>query len=141
MNKLTKSKCTACCGKGWYVWNTGNDQSPRLEFQRCDVCEQYDSDFAAVHAVESAAQSQSGLLRFVETVAELTHEGELDDDGKPHEPSSEDAIATLNRLIADARQLLGTAEACSECRRSVPYVIGCPDGAEICRDCFEAGQH
>lgn len=141
MSKPIKPKCTACGGKGWYVWNTGNDQSPRLEFQRCDVCEQYDSDLAAIHAVENAAVSQPELLGFVEKVADLTHEGELKDDGQPYVPSSEEAIAACNRLILEARQLLGTAETCGECGDTVPYLIGCPDGAEICRDCFEAGPH
>lgn len=141
MSKSAKTKCTACGGKGWYLWDTGNDQLPRLEFQRCDVCEQYDSDLAAKKAIESDAQSQPELFRFVEAVAELTHEGELNDDGQPFEPSSEDTIAALNQLILDARQLLGTAETCSECGQTVPYVIGCPDGAEVCRDCFDAGLH
>lgn len=45
------------------------------------------------------------------------------------------------QVIMDARQLLGTAEKCSACGQIAPYVIGCPDGAEVCRDCFEAGQH
>lgn len=30
---------------------------------------------------------------------------------------------------------------CSECGAEAEHVIGCPDGAEICQDCFDAGGH
>jgi hypothetical protein len=30
---------------------------------------------------------------------------------------------------------------CSDCGSMVPYIIGCPDGAEICQSCFDAGGH
>lgn len=30
---------------------------------------------------------------------------------------------------------------CSECGAKVNEIIGCPDGAEICRACFDAGKH
>ncbi len=30
---------------------------------------------------------------------------------------------------------------CEECGESVEEIIGCPDGAEICQDCFDAGHH
>lgn len=32
-------------------------------------------------------------------------------------------------------------ETCSDCGAKVAYIIGCPDGAEICQDCFDAGNH
>ena len=32
-------------------------------------------------------------------------------------------------------------QACDQCGATVANVVGCPDGTEICRDCFEAGQH
>lgn len=83
----------------------------------------------------------SKALAFVKRVADLTHEGELDDNGESYEPSSEDAIAVLNELIQEARQLVGLSVTCGECGQSVPYIIGCPDGAELCQDCFDAGQH
>lgn len=54
--------------------------------------------------------------------------------------SSEDAIATVNRLIMEARELNGTASKCEACEETVPYIIGCPDGKEICQECFDAGQ-
>jgi len=133
--------CKACDDKGWFVSDTGNDQESHYEIQRCDACEQYDSDIAAIEAVEKAARSQPELLELVEEVAEIKHEGEPGEDGERHEPTSEDAITTLNQLILKARELLGTAEKCAECGEFVPYVIGCPDGAEICQDCFDAGQH
>ena len=61
--------------------------------------------------------------------------------GKFADRPSEDYIATLNQLILKARQLLGTADKCSNCGEVVPYVIGCPDGTELCQDCFDAQQH
>ncbi len=30
---------------------------------------------------------------------------------------------------------------CDACGAEVEYIIGCPDGAELCQDCFDAGQH
>lgn len=32
---------------------------------------------------------------------------------------------------------------CLDCGREIPEggVIGCPDGAEICHDCFDQGRH
>jgi hypothetical protein len=85
--------------------------------------------------------SQPALLRFVQEVSRMMHEGEPDEAGEPFERTSEDAIATLNQLILETRQLMGTAETCCECRASVAYIIGCPDGTHICQDCFDAGDH
>ena len=83
--------------------------------------------------------AHSTLLRFLERIAGLKHEGELDDDG-PSERTSENSTATLNQLILEARELVGTAQKCDKCGETVPYVIGCPGGAEICQDCFNAGE-
>lgn len=30
---------------------------------------------------------------------------------------------------------------CGDCEAGVKELVGCPDGAEICRDCFNAGGH
>lgn len=30
---------------------------------------------------------------------------------------------------------------CDECGKDVDHIIGCPDGAEICQACFDAGAH
>src|SRR6266436_1754766 len=106
--------------------------------KRCDACEFYESDQAAVEAVVKSAQSQPQLFQFVKKISDLMHEREPGDDGQPFDQTSEDAIAALNQLILEARQLLGTAEKCGECGETVAYVIGCPDGAEICQGCFDA---
>jgi hypothetical protein len=45
--EVESSSCPACDGKGWVECNVGNDQSPQYQIQRCDACEQYDSDEAA----------------------------------------------------------------------------------------------
>jgi hypothetical protein len=87
------------------------------------------------------AASQPALLRFVQEVSRMMHEGEPDAAGEPLERTSEDAIAALNQLILEARQLMGTAETCCECGATVAYIIGCPNGTDICQDCFDAGDH
>jgi len=87
------------------------------------------------------AASQPALLQFVQEVSLLVHESEPDEAGEPFERTSEDAIAALNQLILEARRLMGTAEKCGECGETVAYIIGCPDGVEICQGCFDAGQH
>jgi len=109
----------------------------REEVQRCDACQKFANDQAALEAVIKAAESQSALLKFVEEVAGLKHEAEPGDDGDPFEPTSEDSIATLNQLVLQARRLLGTADKCDKCGEVVPYVIGCPGGTELCQDCFD----
>lgn len=30
---------------------------------------------------------------------------------------------------------------CDECGAEVESIIGCPDGAEVCQDCFDTGSH
>jgi hypothetical protein len=67
-----------------------------------------------LEAVVKSAESQPVLLKFVEEIALLKHEGEPGDDGNPCERPSEDFIATLNQLILEARQLLGTADKCDK---------------------------
>jgi hypothetical protein len=71
----------------------------------------------------------------------LNQEKEPGEDRTVSERPSEDYIATMNQLILEARQLLGTADKCDDCGEMAPYVIGCPDGTELCQDCFDAGQH
>ena len=83
--------------------------------------------------------AQPALLKFVEKIAALRHEGKPGDDG-PFERTSEDSIATLNELILEAREVVGAAGKCGKCGEVVAYVIGCPGGAEVCQDCFDAGQ-
>jgi hypothetical protein len=133
--------CGACGGKGWLWCIAEGDHLPRGEVQRCDACLEFANDQAALEAVVKAAQSQPALLKFVEEVAELKHEGEPGYDGEPFDQTSEDAIATPNQLILEARQLLGTADKCSKCGEAALHIICCPDGTELCQDCFDAGQN
>jgi ribosome-binding protein aMBF1 (putative translation factor) len=133
------SECPACGGQGWLLCNTGNDQSQAYEIQRCDACEKYENDQVALEAVVKAAQARAELLKFVTEVGGLRHESEPDDD--PFERTWEDTIVALNEVIMEARQLLGISPKCSECGQTVPFVIGCPDGAEVCQGCFNADQH
>ena len=48
--EVESSSCVACEGQGWVRCNIGNDQSRQYQIQRCDACEQYDSDEAAQEA-------------------------------------------------------------------------------------------
>jgi hypothetical protein len=130
--------CEACGGEGWLWCTAEGDHPPREEIQRCDACLKFTNDQTALRAMVKAAESQPALLKFAAQVAELKHENEPGDDGKPFEITSKDAIATLNQLIQEARQLLGTAATCDKCKETVPYVIGSPGGAELCQDCFDA---
>jgi hypothetical protein len=134
---ISQSRVKPCGGKGWLL---ADNTDHGLRIERCDACLKFANDQAALEAVEKAAQSQPALLKFVEEVATLKHEREPDDDANLSDRPSEDFIATLNQVIMDARQLLGTADKCAECGEVVPYVIGCPDGTELCQDCFDAGQ-
>ena len=133
--------CGACGGKGWLWCIEEGDHPPQEEIQRCDACQKCANDQAALEAVVKAAEAQPALLKFVEEVALLKHEKEPDDDGILSDRPSEDFIAILNQLILEARQLLGTADKCHKCGEVVPYVIGCPVGAKLCQDCFDAQQH
>jgi len=141
LSQSNDDACESCGGKGWLFSIIKSDGLSLNQIERCDACELYESDQAAVEAVVKCAQSQPQLLQFVKKISDLMHEGEPGDDGQPFDQASEDAIAALNQLILEARQLLGTAEKCGECGETVAYVIGCPDGAEVCQDCFDAGQH
>jgi hypothetical protein len=129
--------CEACGGKGWLL---ADDAEHGLHIERCDACQQFANDQIASEAMEKAAQAQPALLKFVEEIAGLKHEKDPDDAGNLSEGPSEDFIVTLNQLILEARQLLGTADKCDVCGEAVPYVIGCPGGAEVCQACFDAGQ-
>jgi hypothetical protein len=51
----------------------------------------------------------------------------------------EDALDCLIDLYEGEDE--GEAETCDECGCHTDEVIGCPDGAEICRQCFDQGAH
>src|ERR1022692_886471 len=57
--------CGACGGKDW-LWCIGEgDHPPREQIQRCDACQKFANDQAALEAVVKAAESQTALLKFV----------------------------------------------------------------------------
>ena len=55
--------------------------------------------------------------------------------------SGADAKDVFQEFIDCARKLVPATETCGDCGASVWTLVGCPDGAEICRDCFEQGAH
>ena len=61
--------CGACGGKGWLWCIAEGDHPPREEIQRCDACQEFANDQAALEAVVKAAEAQPALLKFVEEVA------------------------------------------------------------------------
>ncbi|MGO8931263.1 MAG: hypothetical protein ACLQU3_30780 [Limisphaerales bacterium] len=72
--------CEACGDKGWLL---ADNSDHGLRIERCDACQKFANDQAALEAVVKAAESQPALLKFVEEVALLKHEGEPGDDGDP----------------------------------------------------------
>jgi len=57
--EVESSVCEGCEGRGWVKCNIGNDQAPQLQIQRCDACEQFDSDEAAREAAQSTSTKGS----------------------------------------------------------------------------------
>ena len=45
------------------------------------------------------------------------------------------------RAKAGAYRRPNAGDLCDDCGVEVEKIIGCPDGAEICQDCFDAGRH
>lgn len=43
----------------------------------------------------------------------------------------------LDLLVKEADTALASLDKCDECGKLVDDVFGCPDGRELCRDCFE----
>ncbi len=79
------------------------------------------------------------LKAFAEWCAHLKHEEDYDEDEQEQMPASEDNLAMLNAIICHARDILGLLAECDECGEKCIRIIGCPDGREICQDCFDAG--
>jgi hypothetical protein len=132
--------CPSCHGKGWLIVNTGNDQQSAYQIHRCGTCEQYENDLSAIEFLEKTHHSHHALLRLAHGIADLRHEGEPNNNGEAYEPTSEDAICTLNELIMEAREILGFSKDCELCARSVPYLLIDSEGNEIFRECFDDNQ-
>ena len=52
--------CTDCDGKGWDVYNA--DETGWGELQRCDTCEQFETDEDAVAAALEAGRIRQGVM-------------------------------------------------------------------------------
>lgn len=64
----------------------------------------------------------------------------MDAESKAFSQELRDEIAAaIDAMIAACE----TDTLCDECRQPIPdgEVMSCPDGAEICRRCFDAGAH
>ena len=62
----------------------------------------------------------------------------IDLDGVESNDDEHDIIA---ELIERAREIVPASEECGECEEKVWTLVLCPDGAEICRNCFERSLH
>lgn len=51
--------------------------------------------------------------------------------------ATSEAVSTIEYEIVGVKN----TETCDDCGGQAPYIIGCPDGAEICQPCFDAGTH
>ncbi len=88
------------------------------------------SDHAAAQLARALAR-----VRGEERVAQLLEEiASIDLDGVESNDDEHDIIA---EIIERAREIVPASEECGECGAKVWTLVGCPDGAEICRNCFE----
>lgn len=110
----------------------------------------------AMHCLDSACEYErkaEGLIELIEVVNCGSVGGH--DEGQPQANNVDDRFAWLRRKyshleikngrviakpIKQARRRTGLSK-CDECKKQVKEIIGCPDGAEICQACFDAGKH
>lgn len=57
-----------------------------------------------------------------------------------HHPTLERATIALDAIRSLDPMACGS-EVCGDCGASVRSLMSCPDGAEVCHACFEAGGH
>jgi len=131
---MNKPSCEACNGNGWLFANTGNDQSPCYQVQRCDACEQYESDEAALEAVvrlarshpdrRSPALNKGTMHKLLKQITPLPWRAvEMDNDKvvpsvrifgrRKHDPSKEICLGRLDS-VRDARYAVHAANVLPE---------------------------
>src|SRR6266704_11082 len=76
LSQSNDDACESCGGKGWLFSIIKSDGSPHNQIERCDACELYENDQAAVEAVVEMARSHPQLLRLVKEISDLTHKAE-----------------------------------------------------------------
>ena len=85
----------------------------------------------------SGSPAEEGRGRGEERAAKLLQEiASIDLEGVESNDDEHDIIA---EIIDRARELVPASEQCGGCGERVRTLVGCPDGTEICRDCFEQG--
>lgn len=52
-----------------------------------------------------------------------------------------DSAGETKRIDLTAEEQAGNIQLCDDCGAKCEKIIGCPDGAEICQECFDAGHH
>lgn len=83
---------------------------------------------------ETKLPTYGELLEFVKYVRDKEY-----DPPEQWNISGEDAADERNEMIEEAMRILGALSKCDHCDAEVPYSIGCPDGREVCQDCFDNG--
>lgn len=63
-----------------------------------------------VRAAEQIIQNAGHYHRFIQMIAHLTQDGEERDDGTFFDMPCDDAVTTLNRLIAESRDLISPTQ-------------------------------
>lgn len=50
-------------------------------------------------------------------------------------------VSVRNKTNGMAPEEDNRRAACDECGKQCASIIGCPDGAEVCQQCFDSGLH
>lgn len=56
-------------------------------------------------------------------------------------PKGKQANAVRRATTSESKGKNPDANVCDDCHAEVESIIGCPDGAEVCPDCFNSGAH
>lgn len=79
------------------------------------------------NCIEPAAESQDN------SVTALQHDLPADQD-----PRFREQIRQLQEITEILKSQMAISQ-CSDCGAEADHILGCPDGAEICQDCFDSG--
>ena len=90
--------------------------------------------------MSSAVFTRDELIDLEDSVINLINDK---NDYCANEEGTAEQIARLQVLLDKVQGMLNdaTPQTCEACGTETPSVVGCPDGAEICRQCFEMGAH
>ncbi len=82
-------------------------------------------------SIDDAFDTASAAIRLVREVLKLEDE----------EPQAPTAVDRRDSRLARRTEDSTTEQECDDCGKMATEIVGCPDGAEICRPCFDKGNH